>query len=301
MNSAARPARYQLSAFHELRELAADYYDFDWRSLPVSPRMNVLLCSGTGTGKTFLSAHLARELGIPRLLLTFGNWIVSGARARGGLQTLPLLYSFIDRYERGIIALDEIDKIASPDGTGEWTRAVQLEIFSVLDKVVLPGIVEAGQHGEDGPLFTLRREDIERRFARGYFIVGSGAWEHLWRAPSAAGFIPPSNAAQRPTYDQLLQTIPAEILNRFRGEVLYLGPLTKADYESLLEETLHRLPQEFAPFVQDGAAKSLNEAVRTQRGYRWIEELVATAIRAVRTCQLNKLQIGPAREMLDPS
>jgi hypothetical protein len=210
------------------------------------------------------------------------------------------LYSFIDRHERGIIALDEIDKIASPDGTGEWSRAVQLEIFSVLDKVVLPGIVEGG-HSEDGPLFTLRREDIERRFARGYFIVGSGAWEHLWRARSAAGFIPPSNSAQRPTYDQLLQTIPAEILNRFRGNVLYLGPLTKADYESLLEETLHRLPREFAPFVRHAAAQSLNEALRTQRGYRWIEELVATAIRALRTSQVNKLQLDPAREVLDPS
>jgi hypothetical protein len=97
-----------------------------------------------------------------------------------------------------------------------------------------------------------------------------------------------------------LQTIPAEILNRFRGDVLYLGPLTKADYESLLEETLHRLPQEFASFVRNAAAKSINEAVRTQRGYRWIEELVATAIRALRTSRFNKLQLDPAREMLDP-
>lgn len=301
MNTAARPAQYQLSTFHELGELAADYYDFDWRSLPVTPRMNVLICSGTGTGKTFLSEQLARELGIPRLLLTFGNWIVSGARARGGLQTLPLIYSFIDKHERGIIALDEIDKVYSQEASGEWTRAVQLEIFSVLDKIVLPGLVEGAQHNDDGPLFTHRREDIERRFARGYLVVGSGAWQHLWRAPSAAGFGSPSNQCRLPSHDQLVQTIPPEILNRFRADILYLGPLTKADYESLVKETLLRLPHEFGPFIREAAARTLGEAVRTQKGYRWIEELVASAIRILRVSKSNKLPFEPARESVDPS
>jgi hypothetical protein len=301
VNVAARPAQYQLSAFNELRELAADYYDYDWPALPVTPRMNVLICSSTGAGKTFLCAQLARELKLPRLLLTFGNWIVTGARARGGLQTLSLLYSFLDRHERGIIAIDEIDKLGFQDSGGEWTRAVQLEIFSVLDKVVLPGIIEGAQHSEDGPLFSLRREDIERRFARGYLVVGSGAWQHLWRAPTAAGFASRSNGAQRPTYDQLLQTIAPEILNRFRSKILFLGPLTKVDYESLVEDTLGRLPKEFGPLIREAATRSLDEAVRTQRGYRWIEELVAAAIRVLRVSKVNKLPFEPARESVDLS
>ncbi|HVF71040.1 MAG TPA: AAA family ATPase [Chthoniobacterales bacterium] len=263
--------------------------------------MNVLICSSTGAGKTFISALLARELKLPFLRLEYGGWIVTGARARGGLQTLSLLYSFLDRHEKGIIVLDELDKLATQDSAGEWTRAVHLEVFSVLDRRVLPGIVEGAQGNEDSPLFSLRPEDIQRRLERGYFIVGSGAWQHLWHPQRAAGFGLPSNRVDRPTYDQLLQTVPPEILNRFRADILYLGPLTKADYESLVKETLLRLPPEFGPFIREAAARSLEEAVRTQKGYRWIEELVASAIRILRISKSNKFSLEPAREWVDPS
>lgn len=277
----SKPAQYQMSTYNELRELAGDFFDYNWQSLPVVPRTNVLICASSGAGKTFLCSQLARELRIPLLDLEFANWVVVGARARGALQTLQLLYRFVDRYPKGIVALDEIDKMGA-DSSSEWTRAVHSELFSVLDKRVLGGIVEAAEQSDEGPPFAFRPEDIERKFVRGFLIIGSGAWQHLWDANTITGFGSTAQSSHTPTYAQLLQSIRPEVRNRFRSEVLYMRPLTKADYESLVEETVSQLPTEFAPLVRKAAAESLNKAVETQKGYRWVEELVGAAIRTLR-------------------
>jgi hypothetical protein len=282
------PARYQLRTYNELRELAADYFDYNWQSLPITPRTNVLICAASGTGKTFLSEMLARELRLPLLRLEFANWIVVGARSRGALQTLQLLYRFIDRYPKGIIAIDEIDKLGT-DSTSEWTRAVHCELFSVLDRRILPGIIEGAEQSDDSTPFAFRPEDIALKFAREFLVIGSGAWQDTWRGPIVSGFSSTSECNVTPTYAELLQSIRPEIRNRFRSEILYLGPLTRADYESLIEEAVDRLPAEFAPLMRKAAAISLDEALETQKGYRWIEELVTAAIRILRVSKAQKL------------
>jgi hypothetical protein len=300
MTKMPKPARYQLPAYNELRELAADYFDYDWQSLPITPRTNVLICGSSGVGKTFLGSYLARELRLPILNLDYGSWVVTGARARGGLQTLQLLYRFIEKHQMGLIALDEIDKMGT-ESTCEWTRAVHLELFSVLDKRLVPGIIEGAENTDDGPLFSLRPEDIQRRFARGFFVLGSGAWHHLWRASTPAGFGTGSGCSNRPTYDRLLRSLRPEILSRFRSAILFLGPLQEHDDEALLEETVHSLPHEFGPLLREAAAKSLSEAVETQKGYRWIEELVTDAIRVLRVAKSHSLSLGSGGESIQPA
>jgi SpoVK/Ycf46/Vps4 family AAA+-type ATPase len=282
MNVLAQPASYQLDVYEELRQLASDFFDYDWTQLAATPRTNVLLCGSTGVGKTFLCRQLARDLHLPMIDLEYSNWVVTGASMRGALQTLRMLYRFVEQNDSGLITLDELDKIGDAAGNTDWTRSVHLELFSILDRRVLPGIIEGIEHNDD-KLFTLSPDEIERRLRCNYFVLGCGAWQHLWRRPPVAGFSSAQSHEQdAPTYEELSATVRPEILNRFRTPALLLPPLSRQNYVTLLDDVLTRLPPEFGPLMRAHAAQSLDDAVGNQRGYRWIENLVADAIRTLR-------------------
>ncbi|HTF93968.1 MAG TPA: AAA family ATPase, partial [Verrucomicrobiae bacterium] len=282
MNLPAKPVSCQRAAYDELGEIAADFFDYDWSSLPVVPRTNVLLVGSTGGGKTFLCRRLAAELGLPLLDAEYANWVVTGAGARGGMHTLRLIYTFVQRYAQGIIVLDEIDKIGT-DQASDWTRSVHLEVFALLDKRVLSGVIEGGDPNENSPRFRMTGEEIEARLLRGHLVIGAGAWQYLWRRVPSAGFAEVDEpASQLPTYKELVEVIRPEILNRFNSKVLFLPPLSRLDYRSLVEETLLSLPENFRPIMREAALATLDQAVEMQKGFRWIEELVGHAIRVLR-------------------
>ncbi len=275
------PAHCQKAVYAELRALAADFYDYDWHSLAVTPRTNALICGASGGGKTFLCRLLARELEIPFLDLEYSNWIVTGASTRAGIHTLKGLYRFLDRNPRAVIAIDEVDKLGQ-DAHTDWTRSIHVELFSVLDRRVMPGIIENVDASEEAA-FALPADEIQDRLRRGCFICAGGAWQHLWRRNRQAGFAGDQTAAPvQPSYHELLEAIRPEILNRFRGTLLFLPPLTSGQYDALLEEVISRLPPEFGPFMRSAATRSVAKAVDTQKGFRWVEELVADAVRALR-------------------
>lgn len=283
MNVIGQPVTYQRAVYDELREIAADFFDYDWSSLPIAPRTNVLLVGSTGGGKTFLCRRLAAELGLPFLDVEYANWVVTGAGTRGGMHTLRLAYAFVQRHPRGIVVLDEVDKIGTDQEASDWTRSVHLEAFSLLDKRILPGVIE-GTDPEGVPRFRLTAEEIQARLLRGHLIVGAGAWQHLWRKTPLAGFgRSEDRTLEMPTYRELTQTIRPEILNRFNGKLLFLPPLSRLDYQSLVEETLRCLPENFRPLISEAALATVDQAVEMQKGFRWVEELVAQAIRIVRT------------------
>lgn len=283
MNITGKPVGYQRGVYDELCEIAADFFDFDWSSLAVAPRMNVLLCGSTGGGKTYLCRRLAAQLGLPLLDLEYAGWVVTGANSRGGAHTLRLAYNFVQRHARGIICLDEVDKLGSAQETSDWTRCVHLEVFSLLDRRVLAGVVEGADPSDDAPRFRMKSEEIQSRLRHGHLVVGAGAWQHLWRRVPAAGFGQTEPAPQLPAYNELAELIRPEVLNRFHSQVLFLPPLARADYESLVQEILPELPESFRPIITEAARVTVAQAVATQKGFRWIEELVGHAIRAVRT------------------
>ena len=280
MTVTREPVAYQRAVYQELREVAADFFDGDWHSLVLEPRTNVLVVGASGGGKTFLSQHLATERKLPILSLEYGSWVVCGASSRGAIHTLRLLYRFVQDHPRGIIALDEIDKLGV-DATSDWTRSVHLEIFSILDKRVLSGVLEEAVDDEM-PKFLMTGDEIKTRLVRGYLIVGSGAWQHLWRTRAAAGFRQVSDGSALPTYDNLANCLRPEILNRFRTQPLFLPPLSRGDYLALLDEILHRLPHGFRKTMTTAALASVEQAVETQKGFRWVEELLSVAVRDAR-------------------
>jgi SpoVK/Ycf46/Vps4 family AAA+-type ATPase len=287
--TASKPAAYQQAVYEELRELARDYFDFHWHDLPVRPRTAVLLAAASGAGKTFLARHLAAELRLPLLDLQYANWVVTGATSRGAARTLALLYRFVQENEKGVILFDEIDKLGVDDGGSDWTRAVHIEAFSVLDKRIVDGVIEAIAQDPDQSTLILTRKELQQKFVRGFFLIGCGAWQELWSDKATAGFTAASSPVRsRPSSKHLLSTLRPEILNRFRSDILIIPPLTRTEYWQLLNETLARLPRQFQEPMEQTARDTIEHAIEMRKGFRWVEEVLTGAIRMLRRSQTQK-------------
>jgi SpoVK/Ycf46/Vps4 family AAA+-type ATPase len=269
---------YQRKVYEELLECARDYFYGCWDTLPVKPRIAPLICGSTGVGKTFLVRKLASELSMPLFEESVGDWILLGCTRRGAPPTLPRLYKFIDRNERGIIFFDEIEKLGDEHGT-DWRTFLQLEFFAVLDRKISRGVLD----DEEAPRFVLGSEELGERFRRGFFLVGAGAWQKLWkRNAGSIGFGDHCHAMRLPNHEELAASLRLEILNRFSHRVLLLPPFSAEDYRQIFSEIVTRLPPDIQSVLPELDDRVIDEAVRSQKGFRLFEELVATAVRSRR-------------------
>ena len=101
-------------------------------SLPMAPRTHTLLCAPSGTGKSHLMKHIAGILNVPLLHLNCSIW--TPLNTKEDQYTWNSITSFIEANPKGIIVLDEIDKISST--TNDWLSFIRLEIHDLLDGVV---------------------------------------------------------------------------------------------------------------------------------------------------------------------
>ena len=276
------PVGYQLSVYEELRQSALDFFAGGWHGLPIQPRNNPLLIASTGSGKTFLVNRLAEELGLPSFSATVGDWILLGASSRAAPPTLPTLYRFIHDHSRGIVFLDEFEKMGrGDDGVSDWRKFCQLEIHSVLDRKILCGVLA----DESAPKFSLSAEELSERFRHSIYIIAAGAWQPLWQsAPHPIGFGEFPNESHLPDHAQLGEILSLEILNRC-NEPLILPPMNEKDYHSVFAEVFSRLPANLRAVMQQPTENQIQEAVRNNKAFRFFEELVSRAVRALRLAE----------------
>lgn len=130
-------------------------------------KSNVLMVGPTGSGKTYLVKTLARMLDVPLAIadataLTEAGYIGDDIESVVG-KLLAAADNDVEKAERGIIFIDEIDKIAkkqqtkSRDVSGE---SVQQELLKLLEgsKVEVP--VGANQKNMMTPLTTVNTDNI---------------------------------------------------------------------------------------------------------------------------------------------
>lgn len=233
--------RSQADALKVMRAMAQAYFEGAGRGA-LTLRFNPLLVGPSGVGKTFLVSELGRELNLPVLKLTVGEWLVVGAK---GTPALGLVQRFICDHERGLIHLDELDKYRAD--RSPWMMSVMTEVFGLLDR-------SFHYAGEQGPAWTNAHAE---RLKRNVFIIGSGTWQEIWRNAAArpVGFnsrAPGFNAAQQVREARL---IPEELVNRFNDPWLILDHYTAEDFRRLGRE--HGLVEpEFDPIA--AAASKLN-------------------------------------------
>jgi len=145
-------------------------------------KSNILLIGPTGTGKTLLAETLARILRVPFAIVDATVLTEAGYVGEDVENILVRLLQAADydvgRAERGILFIDEIDKIARKSGNPSITRdvsgeGVQQELLKILEGTVSGVPPKGGRKHPEQPLVQINTRDI-------LFICG-GAFDGLDR------------------------------------------------------------------------------------------------------------------------
>lgn len=235
-----------------------------------------LLIGPTGSGKTHLARELAREMQVPFLSVSVSDWIILGSSNRGSSTTWPTIMDFIEKSksQRGsIIFIDELDKCYNDSN---WNTFLRSEIFSLCDSRIPLGI-----HDTDGDsIGESRIAEAEVFLTNRTMIIAGAAFQGVWdtRSSPTMGFNPTPGTTAPPELPALAKVLPRELINRFSSDVFILPQLTKADYRVMVETMAEQIPEIWRKRFLTLGINRLDMAVRHQKGARYLEEILLSAI-----------------------
>ncbi len=238
-------------------------------------KSNIILVGDTGTGKTYLVKTLAKILEVPfciadATVLTEAGYV--GEDVESILTRLLQAADYkVEEAERGIVYIDEVDKIARKSDNPSITRdvsgeGVQQALLKLLEGTVVNVPPQGGRKHPDQKMIAVNTENI-------LFICG-GAFDGIARhigkrmntQPMGFNSASTNAAANR---ENLLQYVTAQDLKAFglipeligRLPVLtHLDPLHRSTLKRILTEPKNALVKQYAKLMaMEGVTLTFDE------------------------------------------
>ena len=237
-------------------------------------KSNIIMVGRTGTGKTLIAKSIAKLLKVPfciadATVLTEAGYV--GEDVESILTRLLQAADYdVEQAKRGIVFIDEIDKVARKSDNPSITRdvsgeGVQQAMLKLLEGTVVNVPPQGGRKHPDQKMIALDTKDI--------LFISGGAFDGIERHISnrmntqSIGF--KSNKGNDIEKDNLLQYISPQDLKSFglipeligrMPVVTYLNPLDRKALKLILTEPKNALTKQYQKlFDMDGIALTFDK------------------------------------------
>jgi len=229
-------------------------------------KSNVILLGETGTGKTLLAKTVAKILNVPfavadATVITEAGYV--GEDVESILAKLLQAADFdVSAAERGIVFIDEIDKIArksdnpsiTRDGSGEGVQQAMLKLLEGAEIGVPP---KGGRKHPEQKLVTINTKNI--LFVTGGAFVGIDKLISSRLNTSAVGYASKTKRVSKVDSDNMFQYVTPQDLKKFglipeligRFPVLtYLNPLDESALRRIITEPKNALIKQYVKLFE---------------------------------------------------